>query len=137
MVIRANQRLQRPRHISLLLPEHMKSTNFADSKKIGLKCVKVSESFKQLGKAAQGAGVQSATFGIFVDAGYLGLHRHTLQELKEKKGIADSEDYLDNITHAELSAIDFKNTLTEGKLTSEGSLVWMRLRRPTTSLAIK
>ncbi|HLG62681.1 MAG TPA: BRO family protein [Ktedonosporobacter sp.] len=99
--------------------------------------LKVSESFKQLGKAAQGAGVQSATFGIFVDAGYLGLHRHTLQELKEKKGIADSEDYLDNITHAELSAIDFKNTLTEGKLTSEGSLVWMRLRRPTTSLAIK
>ena len=80
--------------------------------------LKVSESFKQLGKAAQEAGVQSATFGIFVDAGYLGLHRHTLQELKEKKGVPDGEDYLDNITRAELSAIDFKNTLTEGKLAS-------------------
>lgn len=81
--------------------------------------LKVGESYKLLGQAARSAGVQSETFGIFVDAGYLGLHHHTLQDLKEKKGIADSEDYLDNITRAELSAIDFKNTLTEGKLTTE------------------
>jgi DNA-damage-inducible protein D len=37
----------------------------------------------------------------------------------ERKGIPDDEDYLDNIGRAELSAIDFKNNLTEGKLTSE------------------
>lgn len=78
--------------------------------------LKVSESYKQLGEAASRAGVQSETFGIFIDAGYLGLHRHTLQELKERKGIPEQEDYLDNITRAELSAIDFKNNLTEGKL---------------------
>ncbi|HEU5229002.1 MAG TPA: DNA damage-inducible protein D [Ktedonobacteraceae bacterium] len=78
--------------------------------------LKVSESYKQLGKAAQEAGVQSETFGIFIDAGYLGLHRHTLQELKERKGIARHEDYLDRIGREELSAIDFKNVLTERKL---------------------
>src|SRR3989442_10528831 len=35
---------------------------------------KVSESFKLLGAAAQESGVLSENFGIFVDAGYLGLH---------------------------------------------------------------
>jgi DNA-damage-inducible protein D len=81
--------------------------------------LKVSESYKQLGEAAKQAGVQSETFGIFIDAGYLGLHRHTLQELKDRKGVPEREDYLDNISRAELSAIDFKNNLTEGKLTTE------------------
>ena len=81
--------------------------------------LKVSESYKQLGEAAKQVGVQSETFGIFIDAGYLGLHRHTLQELKERKGVPEREDYLDNITRAELSAIDFKNNLTEGRLTTE------------------
>jgi DNA-damage-inducible protein D len=60
--------------------------------------------------------VNSETFGIFVDAGYLGLHRHTVEELKARKGIPEKEDYLDNITREELSAIDFKNVQTEAKL---------------------
>ncbi len=34
--------------------------------------LKVSESFKQLAHAAQGAGVLSKNFGTFEDAGYLG-----------------------------------------------------------------
>lgn len=33
--------------------------------------MKVSESYKQLGKTAQNAGVQSESFGVFIDAGYL------------------------------------------------------------------
>jgi hypothetical protein len=53
------------------------------------------------------------------DAGYLGLHRHTVEELKQRKGVPEGEDYLDNITREELSAIDFKNTQTEGKLLAE------------------
>ncbi|HTK06086.1 MAG TPA: DNA damage-inducible protein D [Ktedonobacteraceae bacterium] len=81
--------------------------------------LKVSGSFKQLNQAAQGAGVNSESFGIFIDAGYLGLHRHTLQELKERKGVPEHEDYLDVIGREELSAIDFKNTMTEGKLRDE------------------
>jgi DNA-damage-inducible protein D len=81
--------------------------------------LKVSESYKQLAKAAQGAGVQSERFGIFVDAGYLGLHRHSLGELKERKGVPEDEEYLDRIGRQELSAIDFKNTQTESKLIHE------------------
>jgi DNA-damage-inducible protein D len=45
--------------------------------------LKVSESYKQLAEAAQQSGVHSESFGIFMDAGYLGLHRHTVEELKE------------------------------------------------------
>jgi DNA-damage-inducible protein D len=81
--------------------------------------LKVSESFKALASAAQGAGVNSEKFGVFVDAGYLGLHRHTRDELKILKGIPEKEDYLDNIERRELSAIDFKNTQTEGKLVAD------------------
>jgi DNA-damage-inducible protein D len=81
--------------------------------------LKVSESFKSLASAAQGAGVLSENFGIFVDAGYLGLHRHTRDELKTIKDIPENEEYLDNIERRELSAIDFKNTQTEGKLISD------------------
>ena len=81
--------------------------------------LKVSESYKQLADAAYFSGVNSETFGIFVDAGYLGLHHHTVEELKELKGISAREDYLDNITREELSAIDFKNVQTESKLTRD------------------
>lgn len=83
------------------------------------KRLEVSESFKALGRAARNAGVKSESFGIFIDAGYLGLHRHTLQELKELKGIPENEEYLDRITRKELSAIDFKNVQTEDKLVLE------------------
>ena len=39
--------------------------------------------------------------------------------MQEIKDIPEDEDYLDNITREELSAIDFKNVLTEGKLKQE------------------
>lgn len=78
--------------------------------------LKVSDSFKLLADAAQGAGVLSKNFGIFNDAGYLGLHHHTREELMTIKHIPPQEEYLDNIGRAELSAIDFKNTQTEEKL---------------------
>lgn len=78
--------------------------------------LRVSESYKALGKVARDAGVHSESFGIFIDSGYLGLHRHTLQELKERKGVPEHEEYLDVIGREELSAIDFKNALTERKL---------------------
>jgi len=80
------------------------------------KRLEVSESFKALDRAAQNASVQSESFGIFIDAGYVGLHRHSLQELKELKGVPENEEYLDRISRKELSAIDFKNELTIGKL---------------------
>lgn len=78
--------------------------------------LKVSESFKQLAETAQDAGVLSENHGIFVDAGYMGLHRHTRDELKVIKDIPENEEYLDNIGRPELSAIDFKNVQTDEKL---------------------
>jgi hypothetical protein len=45
--------------------------------------------------------VDSAFFGVFIDAGYLGLHRHTVGELKQLKSVPEGEDYLDNITRYE------------------------------------
>jgi DNA-damage-inducible protein D len=39
-----------------------------------------------------------------------------VEELKSLKNIPATEEYLDNIGRAELSAIDFKNTQTEQKL---------------------
>ena len=80
------------------------------------KRLEVSESFKALDQAAQNAGVQSESFGIFIDAGYVGLYRHSLQELKELKGVPENEEYLDRINRKELLAIDFKNELTIGRL---------------------
>ncbi|HEY4033485.1 MAG TPA: hypothetical protein VGL94_05925, partial [Ktedonobacteraceae bacterium] len=59
------------------------------------------------------------SFGIFIDAGYVGLYRHSLQELKELKGVPENEEYLDRISRKELSAVDFKNELTIGKLEDE------------------
>jgi DNA-damage-inducible protein D len=81
--------------------------------------LQVSTSYKALANAAQESGVQSENFGVFVDAGYLGLHHHTLAELKERKGIPEKEEYLDRIGTEELSAIDFKNTQTTAKLTRD------------------
>lgn len=78
--------------------------------------LKVSESFKSLAETASVAGVLSENFGLFVDAGYIGLHHAPVEELKARKGIPPKEDYLDNITRAELSAIDFKNVQTDEKL---------------------
>jgi DNA-damage-inducible protein D len=81
--------------------------------------LKVSDSYKALGEAASVSGVDSEFFGIFIDAGYLGLHHSSLAGLLEKKQIPEGEDYLDNITREELSAIDFKNVQTEAKLLRE------------------
>lgn len=81
--------------------------------------LKVSDSYKALADAASVSGVESAYFGIFIDSGYLGLARHTRDELMQIKAIPEQEDYLDNITRSELSAIDFKNVQTEEKLLRE------------------
>ena len=47
--------------------------------------LKVSESFKQLAGTAQVAGVNTQTFGLFVDAGYMGLHHHMVEDMKIPK----------------------------------------------------
>jgi DNA-damage-inducible protein D len=56
------------------------------------KCLKVSESYKLLASVATNAGVENEHMGIFMDAGNLGLYEHTLEELKEKKGVSENEE---------------------------------------------
>lgn len=71
---------------------------------------------KKLVEAASVAGVQSQNFGIFNDAGYLGLYTMTSENIRTYKGIPEGEDILDNMGRAELAANYFRITQTEDKL---------------------
>lgn len=77
------------------------------------------ESYKAPGVAASVSGVDSAFFGLFMDAGSLGLHRHTLEALRELEDIPEGEDALDTMTRADLGAIEFRNVQIEEKLRRE------------------
>src|SRR5947208_15334074 len=64
---------------------------------------------------AKKAGV--TRYGIFQDAGVRGLYGGMgLPEVKTKKGLTPNEDLLDNVSRLELSAHDFKATVTEQRL---------------------
>lgn len=70
---------------------------------------------KQLGDTAKNAGV--VNFGRFHLAGYLGLYKHTVQEVKRMKGIKD--DLLDRAGVTELAANLFRITQTDDKMKKE------------------
>lgn len=78
--------------------------------------LQVAEGNKKLADAAQVAGVQSENFGVFNDAGYLGLYTMTAEEIRSHKGIPLGEEILDNMGREELAANYFRITQTEGKL---------------------
>ncbi len=78
---------------------------------------RVKDANRKLGGAAKDAGVQTAHFGIFQDAGYRGLYNGIgVKAIKQRKGISDKEDLLDCIGRAELAANEFRITQTEEKL---------------------
>ncbi len=78
---------------------------------------RVRDANKKLGGAAKQAGVRSAMFGVFNDAGYKGLYGGKgVKEIKKLKGIPDKDDLLDCIGRAELAANEFRITQTEEKL---------------------
>jgi DNA-damage-inducible protein D len=82
---------------------------------------RVTDANRKLGGAAKQAGVQSAHFGIFQDAGYRGLYNGIgVKAIKRRKGISDKEDLLDCIGRAELAANEFRITQTEEKLRIKG-----------------
>lgn len=82
---------------------------------------RVKDANRKLSGAAKSAGVRSAMFGIFHDAGYKGLYNGIgVRAIKEKKGISDKEDLLDCVGRAELAANEFRITQTEEKLRIEG-----------------
>jgi DNA-damage-inducible protein D len=80
-----------------------------------------SEEFKALSGAAQQAGVQSRTFGVFHDAGYKGLYGGMGNEdIKIRKGIPAKEQLMDRMNATELAANQFRMTQTRDKLAREG-----------------
>ncbi|MBN1505693.1 MAG: DNA damage-inducible protein D [Sedimentisphaerales bacterium] len=79
------------------------------------------EEFKALSGAARNAGVQSAMFGVFHDAGYKGLYGGLgSEQIKARKRIAGSENLLDRMGTTELAANQFRMTQTREKLAKEG-----------------
>jgi DNA-damage-inducible protein D len=77
--------------------------------------LRLMENNRRLAGAAQKAGVKR--FGIFQDAGHRGMYGGmSLADVKRRKGIPDQEELLDNIGRLELSAHDFRATLTEHRL---------------------
>ncbi len=79
-----------------------------------------SEEFKALSGAAQDAGVQSAMFGVFHDAGYRGLYGGIgSAQIKARKRLPQDENLLDRMDTTELAANQFRMTQTREKLKRE------------------
>ena len=85
-----------------------------EEKRIQLR-LRVMDNNHRLAGAAKEAGV--ARYGLFQDAGFRGLYGDlSLAEVKTKKDLSTDEDLLDNVGRLELSAHDFKATVTEQRL---------------------
>lgn len=75
------------------------------------------EEFKALSGAAREAGVQSAMFGVFHDAGYKGLYGGLgSTRIKHRKAIPEKENLMDRMNASELAANQFRMTQTRDKL---------------------
>lgn len=81
--------------------------------------LQVADENTKLFEAAQNAGVLSANFGLFNDAGYIGLYKLTAARIAERKGIPEEGEILDFMGSQELAANLFRITQTEGKLVRE------------------
>ena len=75
---------------------------------------RLAEATKHLHSAAAKAEVQN--YALFHHAGYLGLYEMGLRRVKMRKGIQQHEDLYDRAGRLELSANEFKATLTEQSL---------------------
>ncbi len=78
----------------------------------------ISEREKGLNSTAKRAGVTD--FGLFQNAGYLGMYNMNLNKLKEMKGLPDGRTLLDFMDKRELAGNLFRLTETEAKLQTQG-----------------
>src|ERR1700687_1570371 len=76
--------------------------------------LRLMEDNHRLAGAAKDAGVKF--YPGFQDAGHRGLYAMSLTELKTRRGLLPSDELLDRLGRLELSALDFKATLTEERL---------------------
>jgi DNA-damage-inducible protein D len=77
-------------------------------------CGRLAVATKHLHSAAAKAEVQN--YALFHHAGYLGLYDMGLRQVKMRKGVTQQEDLYDRAGRLELSANEFKATLTEQSL---------------------
>jgi len=73
---------------------------------------------RHLAGAAKAAGVKE--YGLFQNAGYMGLYGMSVVDIKRRKGIPPKEELLDRAGRLELSANEFRINLTENALQKEG-----------------
>jgi len=83
------------------------------SKRIELR-ERVKSANKHLGKAAKNSGVQN--YALFHAAGYRGLYKMDMKQIKKHKGLDPKEELLDRAGRAELAANEFRITQTEEAL---------------------
>jgi DNA-damage-inducible protein D len=76
--------------------------------------LRLMENNHRLAGAAKKAGVKF--YPGFQDAGHRGFYGMSVAELKTRRGLSPSEELLDRVGRLELSALDFRATLTEERL---------------------
>lgn len=96
----------------------MEDARSSDEKRLELR-EKVAQSHRVVSRAAQDAGVESKMQGVFHDARYQGLYGMSLQQVKRKKGLGESEQLYDRAGPMELSMHDFQMNLAAEALRNE------------------
>ena len=91
-----------------------------DQKRLAIRR-EMAEHNKQLVAAAKDAGVETAIdYAIFQNYGYMGLYGGLkAQDIKNRKGLKQSENILDHMGYEELAANLFRATQAEAKLRRE------------------
>lgn len=85
---------------------------------------RVAEGEQELEQDAQRSGVLPANFGRFHGAGYQGLYGGlTVAEVKERKGVGQTENLLDRVGLGELGAHALRVALTQDKLRREATIL--------------
>jgi DNA-damage-inducible protein D len=80
----------------------------------------ISQREKSLGGVAKAAGVISERYGLFHNAGYMGMYNMSYSRLKDFKGVVGSGSLLDFMGKQELAANLFRVTQTEAMIKNNG-----------------
>lgn len=79
----------------------------------------LSQNEKTLSGVAKSAGVASERYGLFHNAGYMGMYNMSYNRLKEYKGFQGNGSLLDFMGRQELAAHQFRVTQTEAMIRNE------------------
>lgn len=80
----------------------------------------LSQREKTLAGTAKSAGVLAERYGLFHNAGYMGMYNMSYSKLKDYKGVVGSGSLLDFMGRQELAANLFRVTETEAKIKNDG-----------------